>query len=120
MTKCTFGPKDLNWSWLLIADLHLCVLLIQAATKVVAGAEKKEVDKKEDVVMAVATARDDGRATLNSAKQAMLRSGTFILFVLCCTSYKHLKTVVIIMSLQSKLRNSFKFTWCSSLSLGHN
>lgn len=50
---------------------NLCVVRAQAATKVVAEAEKKKREKKKAVVMAVARARDVRRAA-----QAQIRSGT--------------------------------------------
>jgi hypothetical protein len=60
---------------LLLGGLSVCELHVQAATKVVAEAEKKKRDKKEAVVMAVAKARDERREKL--------RSGIDILSPLC-------------------------------------
>lgn len=54
------------------------MLLVQAATKAVAEAEKRKRDKKEAVLVAVAKARYDRRNVQESSKQAQLRSGTAI------------------------------------------
>ena len=51
---------------MLLGGLSACELHVQAATKVVAEAEKMKRDKKEAVVSAVAKAKDDRRAELRS------------------------------------------------------
>lgn len=70
-----------------VGELH-----VQAATKVVAEAEKKKRDKKEAVVMAVAKARDERRAKLRSGIDTLSPCVGHI--TICCNDYLfHLQTV---------------------------
>jgi len=95
-------------------------LFVQAATKVVAEAEKRKREKKEAVVMAVAKARDDRRALQDSGKQAQLRSGTAMRFLLCKIPHNSLETIIFILctgSLQFLMREFL--TCCSSSYLWH-